>query len=185
MSVGAADAWPNCTFKCTAGDVSLVSIYVVLPGGACEPGGASMAQVYGRFTASAKRYAVILMGDLHVEGGSTTRLTTCAGDLPAGTTDVLLTTVSWPCGNAITLGNIVVSWSTNSETCGDATCASRAAQCAKGEDVAVTTPLVVDFSSNAPQCVGTPMAFTNTSTGGTAPYTYSWDFGDGGTSTQA
>ena len=185
MSVGAADAWPNCTFKCTAGDVSLVAIYVVLPGGTCEPGGSSTAQVYGRFTASAKRYAVILMGDLHVEGGATTHLNSCAGDLSAGTTDVLLTTITWPCGSGISLGNIIVSWSTNQETCADAKCASRAAQCAKGEDVAVTTPLVVDFSSNAPQCLGTPMAFTNTTTGGTAPYTYSWDFGDGGMSTQA
>ncbi|MCX6101317.1 MAG: hypothetical protein NTV92_07850 [Candidatus Bipolaricaulota bacterium] len=57
FSALAADAWSNCTFKCTADDVSLVSLYVVVPGGACEPGGTSTAQVYGRFTASAKRYA--------------------------------------------------------------------------------------------------------------------------------
>jgi hypothetical protein len=109
----AADTWPNCAFKCTAGDVTLVSIYAVVAGGACESGGTTMAQIYGRFTASAQRYAVILIGDLHVEGGTTQRLEQCAGDLPAGTTDVLLTTVAWPCGRAITLGNINVSWSTN------------------------------------------------------------------------
>ena len=32
LSALAADTWPNCSFKCTAGDVSLVSLYVVVPG---------------------------------------------------------------------------------------------------------------------------------------------------------
>lgn len=185
LSALAADTWPNCSFKCTAGDVSLTSIYAVVSGGACEPGGTSTAQIYGRFTASAQRYAVILIGDLHVEGGTTQRLEQCAGDLSAGTTDVLLTTVNWPCGRAIALGNVNVSWSTNQETCPDAKCASRAAQCSKVEALAVSTPLVVDFTSNAPRCLGTPIAFTNASTGGTSPYTYAWTFGDGGMSTQA
>ena len=53
VEVLAADTWPNCSFKCTAGDVTLTSLYIVVPGGACEPGGTSTAQVYGRFTASA------------------------------------------------------------------------------------------------------------------------------------
>ena len=185
LSALAADTWPNCSFKCTAGDVSLVSIYAVVPGGACEPGGTSTAQIYGRFTASANRYAVILIGDLHVEGGATQHLEQCGGDLSAGTTDVLLTTVSWPCGRAITLGNVLVSWSANPETCASATCSSRAAKCSQGEDLVVSTPLVVDFTSTSPQCLGTPISFANASTGGTAPYTYSWTFGDGGTSSQA
>ena len=185
LSAPAADTWPNCAFKCTAGDVALVSLYAVVPGGACEPGGTSMAQIYGRFTASAQRYAVILIGDLHVEGGTTQRLEQCAGDLYAGTTDVLLTTVNWPCGRAITLGNVNVSWSTNQETCADAKCASRVAQCSKAEDLAVSTPLVVDFTSNAPRCLGTAISFTNQIVGGGSPYAYEWSFGDGGTSSQA
>lgn len=185
FSALAADTWPNCSFNCKAGDVTLTSLYIVVPGGACEPGGTSTAQVYGRFTASAKRYAIILMGDLHIEGGATRRLTECAGDLSAGATDVLLTTITWPCGSTVTLGNVLVSWSADPETCDSATCASRTAKCSKGQDLVVSTPLVVDFTSNSPQCLGTPISFTDTSTGGTAPLTYSWTFGDGGTSTQA
>ena len=185
LSAPAADTWPNCSFKCTAGDVSLTSIYAVVSGGACEPGGTSTAQIYGRFTASAQRYAVILIGDLHVEGGATRHLSECAGDLSAGTTDVLLTTITWPCGSSITLGNVLVSWSANPETCASATCSSRAAKCSRGEDLVVSTPLVVDFASNSPQCLGTPTSFTNATSGGTAPLTYSWTFGDGGTSSQA
>ena len=180
-----ADTWPNCSFNCTAKDVALVSMYAVVSGGSCEPGGTSSAEIYERFTASAKRYAIILIADLHVEGGSTEHLMQCVGDLSAGTTNVLLTTVTWPCGSAITLGNITVSWSTNQETCADAKCAGRGAQCSKPEDLAASTPLVVDFASNAPQCLGTAVSFTNHSTGGASPYTYQWSFGDGGTSAQA
>ncbi len=185
LSGWGADAWPNCSFRCTAGDVQLTSLYAVVPGGACEPGGMSTAQIYGRFTANAARYAVILLGDLQVQGGMTTRLNVCAGDLSSGTTDVLLATVSWTCGSGISIGNVVISWSTNAETCADASCSSRTSQCAKGQDVVVSTPIVVDFTSNSPRCLGTPVSFTNASTGGTAPFTYSWDFGDGGTSSQA
>ena len=179
-----ADVWPNCSFKCNAGDVSLTSLYAVVPGGVCEPGGTSTAKVYGTFTANAKRYAIILLGDLHVEGGATTRLNVCAGDLSAGTTDVLLATISWPCGSGISLGNVIISWSTNAESCADAKCASRATQCATGQDVVVSTPLVVDFTDNAPRCLGNVITFSDASTGGTPPLSYSWTFGDGGTSIQ-
>ncbi len=185
FSAMAADVWPSCSFKCTAGDVTLTSLYIVVPGGACEPGGTSTAQVYGRFTASARRYAIILIGDLVVEGSGTRHITSCAGDLSAGTTDVLLTTITWPCGSAVTLRNVVVSWSANPESCADASCAGRSAKCSGSPDVAVSTPLVVDFVSNSPQCLGTPISFTDASTGGTAPLTTSWTFGDGGSSSQA
>ena len=40
------------------------------------------------------------------------------------------------------------------------------------------------FTSNSPQCYCNDIQFTDTTSGGTPPYTYSWDFGDGtGTST--
>lgn len=179
-----ADTWPNCSFNCTAGDVSLTSVVVELAGGACEPGGSSSARVYGRFVASARRYAVILIGDLIVGGRSPIRLESCAGDLTAGTTDVLLATVAWPCGSAVSLANVTVSWSAGPESCSSATCASRVAKCSSGGDITVSVPLVVDFTSNSPQCFGAPILFADATTGGTAPLVYSWDFGDGGTSSQ-
>jgi len=184
-SLRAADVWPNCSFHCTANDVTLTSVYVQASGGPCEPGATGTAQVYGRFTSSARRYAVILMGDLRVAGAATRRITSCAGDLAVGTTDVLLATITWPCGSAVSLDNVIVSWSASPESCSDATCASRVAKCSSGRDIVVSTPLVVDFTSSSPQCLGTPIAFTDATTGGSAPYTYSWAFGDGGTSSQA
>ncbi|MCK4681766.1 PKD domain-containing protein, partial [Candidatus Bipolaricaulota bacterium] len=45
--------------------------------------------------------------------------------------------------------------------------------------------LVVDFTTDEPQCPGMPVTFTAIVTGGAAPYAYDWDFGDGrGTSVQ-
>jgi PKD repeat protein len=43
-------------------------------------------------------------------------------------------------------------------------------------------PLVAGFSSNTPITVGGTAVFTNTTTG-SGPITYTWDFGDGNTST--
>lgn len=46
---------------------------------------------------------------------------------------------------------------------------------------------IVDFSTNATAstCSGSPIQFTSNITTGTGPYTYTWDFGDGTTSTIA
>jgi len=44
---------------------------------------------------------------------------------------------------------------------------------------------VVDFTNNSNVCSGTVIQFNSTVTSGTPPYTYSWVFGDGGTSTLA
>lgn len=41
---------------------------------------------------------------------------------------------------------------------------------------------VISFTSPTNVCSGSGAGFTSTVTGGTAPYTYSWQFGDGGTS---
>ncbi len=60
-------------------------------------------------------------------------------------------------------------------------------------DMGYHYPLTIDcqtmgpaaaFSTNSMVNLGTPSVFTDTTSGGTSPYTYSWDFGDGvGTST--
>src|SRR5207244_8837568 len=44
--------------------------------------------------------------------------------------------------------------------------------------------LSTDFTSNPTTITpGTPVTFTATTTGGTSPYTYTWNFGDGNTGT--
>jgi PKD repeat protein len=52
--------------------------------------------------------------------------------------------------------------------------------------VTISSPLAADFTSSpAAPGVGTTVTFTSTVTGGATPYTYSWTFGDGATSTVA
>jgi len=45
-------------------------------------------------------------------------------------------------------------------------------------------PPTAEFSSNSPVPLGTPVQFTDLTTG-TPPFEYEWDFGDGGTSSEA
>src|SRR5213078_838519 len=50
----------------------------------------------------------------------------------------------------------------------------------------VSPPLSVDFSfSPSSPTVGQSVSFTSIVSGGTAPFTYAWEFGDCGTSTVA
>jgi PKD repeat protein len=49
--------------------------------------------------------------------------------------------------------------------------------------ISIADPLVADFSASPTSVlVGQAITFTNESSGGTSPYSYQWDFGDGGTS---
>ncbi len=52
--------------------------------------------------------------------------------------------------------------------------------------VTIAATLAADFTSSpAHPTIGGTVSFTSTVTGGTTPYSYSWTFGDGGTSTAA
>jgi len=48
----------------------------------------------------------------------------------------------------------------------------------------IVSPLVADAHGPYTGIVSVPIAFTGSATGGTPPYTWLWDFGDGGTKTQ-
>lgn len=65
-------------------------------------------------------------------------------------------------------GNYSVSLNT-SNICGSGNPVSKVIQI-------LNTPSA-DFTSNSPQCIGTPIQFTDLSTGN--PYAWQWDFGDG------
>jgi PKD repeat protein len=47
-----------------------------------------------------------------------------------------------------------------------------------------TSDLVADASGPSSGCTGDPVSFSGSATGGCSPYSYSWSFGDGGSSTQ-
>jgi len=185
----ATPQYPDCDFNCSAKDVTIVDAFVDAPD-SCAPGTLLSSTIYLTFDngANTDRYAVRILGEIYIDGNFDQLLDTCAVDaLPPGVNSVPLTTVSWACGESLELRIVTVSWVTRPETCGDTpSCAARKAKCWSVPAVTVTgLPLTVDFTSDEPVCNGESIQFTSTVGGGRAPYTYDWEFGDGGISSLA
>lgn len=183
-------SWPNCSFNCTAKDVIFTRAYVDVPPGVCEPGRTVTAPIQGVFDANATRYAVWMIADVFADGAFIDHVEQCLLDtITPGTTEATIGVLSWPCGSRLTLQNMIVSWSAKQAACSDpAECKERRAKCSTPllGTLQVSTPVVVDFASDSPQCAGDPVVFADLTTGGDGLYTYSWDFGDFfGTSTEA
>ena len=183
LAVQAAD-WPDCDFHCTAKDVVLTGVYAVVPTGTCEAGSPVAAEIWGVFDANATRYAVWLQADVYQDGVWLERIEQCLLDtIPRGTTQALLGLFEWECGTALELRDVIVSWTAKRESCADPpTCEDRSAKCSRPTIgvIRVETPLAAGISSDAPKCAGEAVHFENSVSGGTPPYSYLWNFGDGG-----
>ena len=201
--VSSPDAgWPGCGFGCTANDVTLTQLYLADANGnplpTCTPGETVTGYVWGDFynNSGTNRYAVVLLGDVYINGQYASTLQTgstpgvCGGDtIPAGSSSNELTSITWTCGQAVDLRNVTVSWDTSATTCNAffaaPSCGNRKTKCAASVGVVPVRPLVQANFSATNACVGDPVQFANTSSGGVSPISYSWAFGDGGTSTLA
>jgi PKD repeat protein len=189
LATSGADTYPNCSWGCTANDVTAVRIRVDAPD-ACSTGQTITAGVYVTFNNGTKttRYAVRLLADLYVDGHRARSFDECVADtMSSGTSDIRLTTISFPCGAAIEFRNIVLSWSASPESCSDTPdCSSRTAKCWNGGTVPVSgLPLHAAASATSPVCSGEFVHFTGSASGGSLSYAYAWSFGDGTTSTLA
>ncbi len=189
MSLLAAPQYPNCNWRCSAKDVTIVGAYVDAPD-TCSPGQALSATIYAAFDngTNSNRYAVRVIGDIYVDGSFERSIDECVVDtLGSGTRTVPLTNVSWTCGESVEVRIVTVSWASSPETCGDTPrCAARAAKCWFTPSLVIGgLPLAVDFNSSSPECDGVAVSFTDRTQGGDTPYGYSWDFGDGGSSSSA
>jgi hypothetical protein len=189
VSVMSAPQYPNCNWNCTANDVTVIEAFVDAPD-TCIPGQALSATIYALFDngTNTNRYAVRVIGDVYIDGLYDQTFDVCVEDtMPPGMSTLPLIPVSWTCGQIVEARIVTVSWASSPETCGDTPkCAARGAKCWFTESIVIGgTPLAVDFSSSSPECDGTPISFTDQTSGGDTPYTYSWDFGDGGTSSSA
>jgi PKD repeat protein len=94
---------------------------------------------------------------------------------------------SWKWGDIIQIQDIFAYWDTNgnASTCGTNTKNNINAQCySNPSGFAAVVPLFPNFIFSDPPCDSNTVTFTNQTTGGTPPYTYSWNFGGQGTSTQ-
>lgn len=190
----ASGVWPDCNFQCTANDVTVTRAWLgnatggdleqCVPG---QPNGSAYVWITMYNNAGTSRYAVRILADLYVDD-LLIPVDQCTLDrIPKKESrDYCMHSFPWHCGEAVRLENVIVSWQTSPKSCcsGPEECPP-GGQCAFSESVTVAAPLVADFLTNSPQCFCTDIDFTDATAGGDAPYTYSWDFGDGvGTSVE-
>ena len=197
LFIGALSAvWPDCGFQCNANDVQLTKAYLGdasgKPLGSCSSGSSQTAYLWITIynNANQKRYAVILLADVMINNQlyqTTYTNGICVLDNIAtkATTSKSIYSFPWNCGQPIRLERMILSWETASgTTCANAhrQCSNRGTKCYGGTltSIPVETPLVADFTSNSPQCCCSISFFDKTS-GGTGPYTFEWDLGDGST----
>ncbi len=188
--IGAWAEYPACTWNCTAGDVHAVGFDVVGPP-ACDRGGTLTAALYVTLenATNATRYGVRLIGDLYVDGRKDRSFDLCVLDIMRpGANRIRIAPLIYPCGASLEIRNAIVSWSASPESCSETpTCASRTAKCWQSSAITLTgTALTADFTTGTRACAGNEVVFTAHVAGGTSPYQYAWDFGDGlGRSTRA
>ncbi|WP_317174321.1 HYR-like domain-containing protein [Aegicerativicinus sediminis] len=180
------------TNECTANDFHVDGLrFVDVNGGdlgSCEPGTEQMVKIYVTFGSqgNAQRYSVFVRYDLWINGVDTEQtVERCYYEnesIPIGI-EVELTEFSWICGDRVELKNFYMAWQSNI----GADCGPNGSKCYYDPDgYIVDAPLVTDFTYQQ-ECGTNNVDFTADVTGGDInnPYTYSWTFGDGGTSNEA
>jgi PKD repeat protein len=177
----------------------------------CTPGQTNI-QVKLRVTfdvTSSTRYGFLVVAKVYINNSLSGTIANCdPADFTQGlhTMDVSHyidgTSILWPCGSTIQLKEVYTAWDQQSATqshpgiCTYLTgstgavsdCSTIAPKCKfYGDDEAFTVvaPLIASFTTSEGTCtnVKRTWTFTSTTTGGKAPYSYSWDFGDGSTLT--
>jgi uncharacterized repeat protein (TIGR01451 family) len=205
VPVAMAQTWPNCewytncTWGCTADDVEINRLWLGYcnngtPIGPCTAGTPVQACIWGEFHCkSTSRTQIYTLFDLYIDGQYQGSNCDCIDNLSAHTTSSrnIYGTLYWTCGQEVELKNIIVSWETTGKcncsdpaSCSGGGCKHGTSQCWGPHNITVGAPLVANFSHTAPQCYCTNINFYGKATGGSPPYSYSWDFGDGNSSTE-
>jgi hypothetical protein len=186
--------------QCTSGDFTLQEIYLAsdlsgtaLTPSSCSTPGASV-NVYLAIkianNTSSDRDGVFLSGTISSDGVSTAYAQCFAGVLPHGgvvTTFVTPTPFVWHCGSPIMMMDAFTGWNSASGPVCTGNCDGAViSKCRTYGNVTIVTPLVANFTSDASCPGGTnyqAILFTSTTTGGTAPYSYTWEINDGTSTT--
>ena len=184
---GVASSPKPCWTNCNSKDARVARVYLGTAAGAelpqCVPGGGPVqATLWVVVTTTAQtRYNGAIRFDLYVDGVSPGTYEKCfAPGAFSDTAAYKVMDLTWECGSRIELQNVYIGWRNNSNS----TCGSTGdcfdPHCAGAGTLVVEAPLVARFTAS-PGC-DFSVRFDDTVTGGTEPYTRSWDFGDGGTS---
>ena len=173
---------------CTSNDFTIETFYlgdefgVPFGPGYCEPNTTVDAHLWLNFTANtaADRYDLYIHFNLYVDGVFSGTVDACYYDDSPIPVNVSLDTYtfSWECGSEIELRDLYMSW----KTIVSGTCGCTSSHCYSEATILVEAPLIANFIFD-PNCTApNTLDFTSTTSGGTPPYSYAWDLGDGATS---
>ncbi len=174
---------------CTSNDFTVDNFFLgdehgtPLDNGFCNPGDIIQTHLWVNFTANAAapRYSLYLHFNLYYDGVFIETKDECYYNLMAIPIGVPLDTgiIDWECGTEISITDLYMSWQTNDSS----PCDCSRSHCISEQIIIVQTPLISSFEYTNSCEIDFLVNFTSTSSGGQAPHTYLWDFGDGTTST--
>jgi uncharacterized repeat protein (TIGR01451 family) len=194
----AKDVWPDCNWVCNAKDITVTKAWLGDASGnelgPCTPGADVDAYLWVTIDngTGTDRYCVWAVFDIYKGGDFSESVDKKIADSirEKTTNDYKIHLLSWKCGQEVELKNLVIAFDSNAPK--PPGCPSTAdckdyppAKCYMRASIFVAAPLVADFDIDFPShCYCTTVQFTDATTGGVKPYTYTWDFGDGNSSTE-
>ena len=185
---------PGDCWKCSAKEVQGLTLWIGDENGNrllnCTPGQPlQAAYVWADIKINpSDRYEALARFQLLVNSTTVYSGVVCFSDAMSGSGSYKLMAVpgSPVCGDSILLRNLQIGWHTQGHTdgkCPDSDdCPGPNSKCDTIGDTSVVMPLAATFMARR-DC-NQRVSFDDTVSGGIEPYTRSWDFGDGGTSTQ-
>ncbi len=192
-----------CT-NCNSNDISVKTVVLVdaqgnqlTPG--CTPGTTVTAYIKITIDVNAtERYGFYITGDVSLGGVKVGSIEECINrTFFSGLQNVVISQpIQYTCGTNITLSNVFTAWSSRQtqnvgvSVCsfykngdGSINCTDITPKCFYyPTPIDIAEPVTANFSfiSACPAANGSQLvSFTGTSIGGTAPLSYSWNFGDG------
>lgn len=173
---------------CTSNDFTVDNFFLgdefgtPLDNGFCNPGDIIQTHLWVNFTANAAapRYSLYLHFNLYYDGVFIETIDECYFNLMPIPIGVPLDTglIDWECGTEISITGLYMSWQTNDSS----PCDCSRSHCISEQILIVQTPLIASFEHDSSCETDFLVNFTSTKSGGVAPFTYLWDFGDGTTS---
>jgi hypothetical protein len=171
----------------------------------CTPGANLQVKLRVTFDVTSKtRYGFLVFANVLINGTSIGTMVQCdPATFTKGIHTMDVNTLSngnpiiWPCGSAIQLKDVYTAWDQQVATASNpgictylnsngsiSNCATIAPKCklyGANEPILIVAPLIASFTAQEGSCNGLmrTWTFTSTTTGGTTPYTYTWNFGDG------